>query len=62
MLLLLFEAEQHNLVEVVGVVCNEGGFVHVRYGHGNLVLTRVCIKKTKNFVTGCTIDKSVNVG
>jgi len=58
----VLETEWHDLVEVVGVVCNEGGFVHVECGHGNLVITEVSIKKTENLVTGCTVDKSVNVG
>jgi len=52
----VFEAEWHDFVKVVGVVCNKGNFVHVGCGHGNLVVTKVCIKKTENFVTGCTVN------
>jgi len=52
----VFETKWHDLVEVVGVVCDEGGFVL-----GNLVITGVCIKKTEDLVTGCAIDKSVNI-
>jgi len=51
----------HDLVEVVGVVYNEGSFVHVECGHGNLVITGVCIKKTEDLVTCYAVDKSVNV-
>jgi len=49
----IFKTKWHDLVEVIGVVCDEGGFVHVRCGYGDLVIMRVCIKKTEDLVTGC---------
>jgi len=58
----VFKTKCDDLVEVVGVVCNEGGFIHVGCGHGDLVITGVCIKKTKDLVTGCAVDNSVNIG
>jgi len=58
----IFESKWHDLVEVVGTVCDEGGFVHVGCGHGNLFITGVCIKKTKDRVIGYAVDKSVNIG
>jgi len=58
----VFETKWHDLVEVVGVVYDEGSFVHVGCGHGNFVITRVCIKKTEDLVTGYVVDKSVNIG
>ena len=47
----VFETKRHDLVKVVGVICDEGGFVHVGCGHGNLVITGVCIKKNEDLVT-----------
>jgi len=58
----IFEAEWHDFVEIVGVICDEGCFVHIGCGRGSLVVTRVWIKKTENFVNGCTVNYAVNVG
>jgi len=44
------------------VVYDESGFAHVGCGHGDLIVTRVCIKKAEDLVTGHTINKSVNIG
>jgi len=57
-----FKAKWHDLVEVIGVVCDEGGFVHVECGHGDLIITGVCIKKAEDLVTGCAVNKSINMG
>jgi len=58
----VFEAKCHNSVKVIGVVCDEGGFVHVGCGHGVLIVTRVCIKKVEDLVPSRAVDKAVNVG
>jgi len=58
----VFKTERHDFVEVIGVICNESGFVHVGCGHGNLVVSRVCVKKTEDLVTSGAVDESVNIG
>jgi len=58
----VFKAKWYDLVEVIGVICDEGDFVHVGCGHGDLIITGVCIKKTEDLVTGCAVNKSVNIG
>jgi len=39
----VFQAERHDLVKIVGVVCDEGSLVHVGCGHWDLVVSGVCI-------------------
>jgi len=44
----VFEAEWHNSVKVIGAVCDESGFVQVGCNHGDLIVTRVCVKKAED--------------
>jgi len=37
------ETEWHNFVKVVGVVCDEGGLVHISCGHWDLIVSGICI-------------------
>jgi len=58
----VFEAKRHNSVKIIGVVCDERGLVHVGCGHGDFILTGICVKKTEDFVFHRAVNKSVNVG
>jgi len=58
----VFKAKWHDPIEVIGVVCDESSFVHVECGHGDLIVTGVCIKKAEDLVTGRAVNKSVNIG
>jgi len=58
----IYEAKRHNPVKIIGVVCDEGGLVHVGCGHGDLIVTGICVKKTEDFVSRHAVNKSVNVG
>jgi len=57
----VFKAKWHDPVEVIGVVYDESGFVHVGCGHGDLIVTGVCIKNAKDIVPGRAVNKSVNI-
>jgi len=57
----VFEAKRHNSVKIIGIVCDESGLVHVRCGHGDLIVTGIRVEKTENFVSRCAINKSINV-
>ena len=46
----VLKTKRHNSLKVVGIVCDEGGLVHVRCGHRDLVVSRICIQKTKHFI------------
>jgi len=35
----VFEAKGHDPIEVVGIVRDEGGLMHICCGYGNLVIT-----------------------
>jgi len=54
----VFKATWHDPVEVIGIVYDESGFVHVGCGHGDLIVTGVSIKKAEDLVTG----RAVNIG
>ena len=58
----IFKAKWHDPVEVISVVCDESGFVHVGCSLGDLIVTEVCIKKDENLVNSRAINKSVNIG
>jgi len=58
----LFKAKWHDPVKVISIICDESSFVHVRCGHGNLIVTGVCIKKAEDLVTSRAVNKSVNIG
>ena len=58
----VLEAKRHNFVKIVGVVSDESDFVHVGCGHGDLIVTGVCVKKVEDHVPSRTVDKSVKVG
>jgi len=58
----VLETKRHYPIEVVGIVRDKGGFVHVRYGHGDLVVPRICIQKTKYFIPCCAVNELVDVG
>jgi len=58
----VLEAKRHNFVKIIGVVSDESSFVHVGCGHGDLIITEVCVKKAEDLVPSCTVNKSVNVG
>jgi len=58
----VFKAKWHDPVKVISVVCDESGFVHVGCGHGNLIVTGVCVKKVEDLVTSRAVNKSVNIG
>ena len=57
----VFETKRHNSVKIIGVVCDEGSLVHVGCGHGDLIVTKIYVKKIEDFVSRCAINKSVNV-
>jgi len=56
----LYCRNAENTVDIV--VYDESSFVHVECGHGDLIVTEVCIKKVEDLVTGHAVDKSVNIG
>jgi len=58
----VFKAKWHDPVKVINVVCDESGFVHVGCGHGNLIVTAVCVKKAEDLITSHVVNKSVNIG
>jgi len=58
----ILEAKMHKFVKIISVVSDESGFVHVGCGHGDLIVTGVCVKKAEDLVRNCAVDKSVNVG
>jgi len=58
----VFKVKWHDPVEVIGVVCDESGFVHVGCGHGDLIVARVYIRKAENLIVGRAVNKSVNIG
>jgi len=58
----VFEIKRHYPVEVVGIVRDKGGFVHVKCGHVDLVVPGICIQKAKYFVPCCAVNESVDVG
>jgi len=58
----VFKTKGHNSVKVIGVVRDEGGLVHVRCGHRDLVVSRICIQETKYFIPCRAINKSVDIG
>jgi len=39
----VFETERHDFIKVVGVVCDEGGLVHISCGHWDLIVSGICI-------------------
>jgi len=39
----VFEIERHNFIKVVDVICDEGGLVHISYGHWDLNVSGICI-------------------
>jgi len=43
-------------------LCDEDGLVHVRCGHGDLVVPRICIQKSKHFIPSRVVNKSVDIG
>ena len=57
----VFKAKWHDLIEVIGIVCDESDFVHVRCDHGDLIVARVCIKKGENLTANRAVNKSVNI-
>jgi len=58
----VLKAKGHNFGKVVGVVRDEDGLVHVRCGHGDLVVSRICVQETKHFIPCRTVNKSVDIG
>ena len=46
----VFETKRHNSVKIICIVCDEGGFVNVGCGHGDLIVTGICIQETKDFI------------
>jgi len=58
----VFQAKGHNLIEKVGLFCDESSFKLVFISHGYLVVARIGIKETKYRVPCGPIDESVNVG
>jgi len=58
----VFEAKRHNSVKIISVVCDEGGLVHVGCGHGDLIVTGICIQETEYVISCRAVNKSVNVG
>jgi len=57
----IFETKRHNIVKIIGVVYDEGGLVHVGCGHGDLIVTRICIQETAYFIPCRAVNMSVNV-
>ena len=57
----VFETKRHNSVKIISVVCDQGGFVHVGCGHGDLIVTEICIQETKDFIPRHAGNKSVDV-
>jgi len=43
----VLKAERHNFVKIISVVSGKGGFVHVGCGHGDLIVTRVCVQNMR---------------
>jgi len=41
----VLKAKGHNSVKVVGVIRDEGGLIHVRCGHRDLIVSRICIQE-----------------
>jgi len=58
----VLKTKRHNSIKVVGIVRDEGGLVHVGCGHGDLVVSRICVKKTKHFIPCRAINKAVDIG
>jgi len=58
----VFKTKGHNSVKVLGVIHDEGGLVHVRCGHRDLVVSKICIQETKYFIPCRVINKSVDIG
>ena len=57
----VFKTKRHNSVKIIGVVCDEGGLVHVGCDHGDLIVTKICIQETKDFVPCRAVNKLVDV-
>ena len=57
----VFETKRHNSVIIIGVVYDEGSLVHVGCGHGDLIVTRICIQETEYLISRRAVNKSVNV-
>jgi len=58
----VLKTKGHNSVKVVGVVRDESGLIHVRCGHGDLVVPKVCVQETKHFIPCRAVNKSVDIG
>jgi len=58
----VLEVKRHNSLKIIGVVCDEGGLVHVGCDHGDLIVTGICIQEIEYFISHRTVNKSVNIG
>jgi len=58
----IFEDKRHNFVKIIGVVCDEGGLVHVGCSRGDLIVTEICIQETEYVISRRVVNKSVNLG
>jgi len=58
----VLKTKGHNSVKVVSVIRDEGGLVHVRCGHRDLVVSGICIQETKYFIPCHAVNKSVDIG
>ena len=58
----ILQIERHYLIVIVRIVRHEGGFLSVLWVHAYLVVVKVRVQEIENFVGGCTIHQSVDIG
>ena len=58
----VLKAKRQNFVKIICVVSDESSFVHVGCGHGDFIVTGVCVQKIEDLVPSRVVNKLVNVG